>query len=112
MKKTINRSVLVVIPRQPFSDWAGQVFGDPDTGPFEECASYLLDDEWNVDDVERFLKKNYDEIFTEMLHGVCTFPEAWPEKRSWKMFNEWFEWHYSSLVWDMLPGKGIRRENL
>lgn len=110
MRKAINRSVLVVIPRQPYYDWGAQVFGDHPVEPFEECVAYLLDDDWTIEEVERFLKANFDNIFQDLLAGMCTYPEAWPEKRTWKQFNEWFDWHYSSMAWDLLPGKRIKRE--
>ncbi len=51
-------------------------------------------------------------IFVELLNGMTTFPEAWPERRKWKLFNEWFDWHYSSMVWDLLSDKRIKRETL
>ena len=111
MRKTVNRSVLIIIPRQPYYDWGGRVFNEPPLDPFEECWSYLLDDDWDFHRAERFLKANYDGFFQELLDGMCTDPETWPKKRTWKLFNEWFDWHYSSLVWDLLPGKGIRRDS-
>ncbi|MCB9292289.1 MAG: hypothetical protein H6559_04040 [Lewinellaceae bacterium] len=86
MRKTINRSVLTIIPRQPFYDWGRQVFGGRAMEQSDECGAYLLDDDWGLDEVERYLKANYDGIFKDMLNGMCTFPEAWPDKRTWKMF--------------------------
>ncbi len=109
MRKTINRSVLLIIPKQPFYDWANQVFSGSPAEQSDECEAYLLDDGWTVKEAERFLKANYDEFFQDMLQGWCAFPEAWPEKRTWKMFNEWFDWRFSSMVWDLLPDKRIRR---
>ena len=100
----------MIIPRQPYYDWGARVFNEPPLDPFEECWSYLLDDDWAFHQAEGFLKANYDGFFQELLNGMCTDPETWPKKRTWKLFNEWFEWHFSSMVWDLLPDRGIRRE--
>jgi hypothetical protein len=110
MRKAINRSVLVVIPRQPYYDWGGEAFVEDPAGPFEECSAYLLDDDWSIQELRYFLETNFDEIFQDLLYGMCPDPEAWPENRTWEQFNEWFEWHYSSMVWDLLPDRRIRRE--
>jgi hypothetical protein len=110
MKKAINRSVLVIVPKQPYYDWGNQLFADFPIHKLEECWSCLLDDDWDITELERWLKANFDMIFVELLNGMTTLPEAWPERRTWQMFNDWFDWHYSSMVWDLLPDKRIKRE--
>ena len=46
--KTINRSVLIIMPKQPYYDWGNQIFEAPLIDSFSECWSCLLDDEWDV----------------------------------------------------------------
>ena len=108
MNKTINRSVLVIIPKKPFYDWGNSLTPDEDPiDAFDECNSYLLDKGWASTDAEAFLKRNFDEFFQELLHGMWTDESDWPEKRCWKMFGEWFDWHFSSMVWDVFADKKI-----
>ena len=106
MNKTINRSVLVIIPKKPFYDWGNST--TPDETPidkFDECNSYLLDEGWAYADAEHFVKANFYIFFQELLEGMWTDEAAWPQKRTWEMFNEWFDWHFSSMVWDIFNDK-------
>jgi len=109
-RKTLNRALLIVTPKQPFYDWVDEVFAGREVDVMDECWSGLIDQDWEIKELERFLKANYAMIFEDLLAGMCSFPEFWPEHRSWILFNQWFDWHYSSMVWDFLPDKRIRRE--
>jgi len=111
MNVTINRSVLVIIPKKPFYDWGNSL--TPNVKPIEkydECESYLLDHGWNSDQAKGFLKVNFDQFFQNQLFGTWTDESGWPKERTWEMFQEWFDWHFSSMVWDIFPDKGIEWE--
>ena len=109
MDKVLNRSALIVVPKQPYYDWGNALYKGEEIDKCDECSCYLLDDNWDIDEIETYLKKHFDAIFMPFLDHMCPYEEAWPENRSWIMFNHWFEWHYSSVVWDLLPDKRIRR---
>ncbi len=112
MNKTINRSILIIVPKKPFYDWGNSL--TPNEEPIEsydECDSYLLDHDWDITQAEQFLKDNYDELFQGQLYGTWTDESAWPEHRTWEMFLDWFDWHFSSMVWDVFPHKGIEWED-
>lgn len=107
MNKTINRSVLVLVAKQPYYDWGNSLDDSSDIDKFDECSSHLLDEGWSSTEAEEFLKLNFDELFQEQLHGMWTDESAWPQNRTWEMFNEWFDWHFSSMVWDIFADKKI-----
>ena len=45
--------------------------------------------------------KNYKQLFEEELEGQWTDENDWPEKISFKLFNEWFSYEISDLVVDL-----------
>ena len=45
--------------------------------------------------------KNYKQLFEEELEGQWTDENDWPEKRSFKLFNDWFSYEISDLVVDL-----------
>jgi len=100
---TINRSVLLIIPKQPFYDWSNALFPDlPQTnaGNNYEHNSYLLEDELFLDDPKSELKKYWKNIFITELFGQCTDESTFP-KVTWKLFTEWFDFYRSSIVTDL-----------
>ena len=120
----LNRSAIVVKPRQPFLDWLHaadptsrdialpEVAGDPTIYLIPECDS--------EEDVHEFLRELCEEIFVEQLAGWLTDgelaprpmflmndrgwyrdEETWPQDRSFEVFRRWFEFrhrHHSMLV--------------
>jgi hypothetical protein len=100
---TINRSVLLVIPKQPFYDWSNALFPDlPETNPkdVDEYNSYLLEDELFIDNPKKELKKYWKNIFINELFGQCTDESTFPAL-SWKLFNQWFDFYRSAVVSDL-----------
>jgi len=109
---TINRSVLLVIPKQPFYDWSNALF--PDSKPtliteINEYNSYLLEDEIFIDNPKRELKKYWKKIFINELYGQCMSDSAYPEL-TWKRFTEWFDFHRSAVVSDLTDELLYREE--
>ena len=100
---TINRTVVMVVAKQPFFDWANAVF--PGTTPIQpehmiEHFSFLIDNELLLDNPKDTLRKYWKAIFAQLLNGACTDPDTWP-KLSWKLFTLWFDCHFSSMVFDL-----------
>ena len=102
---TINRAYISILPKQPYYDWANAVFKDstPMTGLNMEATAYAFNDDFAVKDLAEVVKPYYPFIFEMELYGACTDPDAWPPKRTWKMFSEWFSYHVGSMVWDLVP---------
>lgn len=100
---TINRSLLLIVPKQPFYDWSNAVF--PDLSPtiakeVKDHNSYLLEDELFLDDPKKELRKYWKPIFLNELFGQCTDGSTYP-KLTWKLFTEWFDFYRSSIVSDL-----------
>lgn len=103
--KSVKRTAIVITPQQPFFDWV--LSYDPEMIINEEVKQgvvYLLPDYETVQQIENWIKKNYDELFEEMLFGWYTDEAMWPQKRTFKIFKEWFNYALYPLVFDTQEG--------
>jgi hypothetical protein len=102
---TLNRAYISILPKQPYYDWANQVFKDnlPMTPEHHEATAYAISDEFEVQSLAEVVKPYAPLIFEMELYGVCTDPGQWPKKRGWEEFEAWFSYHVGSMVWDLVP---------
>jgi hypothetical protein len=66
-----------------------------------EADVYLLPDFETEAQIEKWLKKNFDTIFSDFLFSGYTDQVMWPQNRTYKMFKEWFEYTTHCMVWDV-----------
>lgn len=97
----ISRSAITIAHKKPFIDWNNALF--PDLTLYEntigESDTYLIDELINkAGDV---IKKYYKQIFETELEGICIDENEWPDKRTFKLFNEWFNYQISDWVIDL-----------
>ena len=109
---TLNRSAVVLRPKQPYLDWTRRddAEGLADA-VFETLAReptvYLVPD-WEEPDEEReILREFWPALFEAMLSGWVTDEELWPEGRSLEMFHEWFEVQTFAMVQDVYMDEAI-----
>lgn len=99
----LNRAALIVRPKQPFLDWAA---GLDDSGLVPdvdgEKTVYLVPEFESDEEGLRVLKRVYAEIFERELDGWHTDPSAWPQKRDFKTFHQWFSIELHSVVEDVV----------
>jgi hypothetical protein len=103
-----NRSLLILKPKQPCLDWAKALDnGDKDSTLAElaeDSTAYLVPELWEDSDQTALLESFYDILFEEQLEGWWTDEAAWPNERNLKMFLDWFEVEFHSLVFDLCDG--------
>jgi hypothetical protein len=95
----IDRYAIVVKPLKPFADWLFNLYPEDGFPEFIESAIYLINDE--IDDLEMWLKKKFDKFFMLELENWHTHKKEWPQKRTYKMFKQWFQVELSTMVFDM-----------
>jgi hypothetical protein len=101
---TINRSVVIVRPRQAAIDWANTVFSFADAGitvdlETEDPVVYLVPEIDDENDWQQILDEYWEMLFESSLSAYWTGSEAWPDDRSKDMFLRWFEVrHHDYLV--------------
>jgi len=96
----VDRLALILTAQQPFYDWLKTVdpyYGMADKGI--QSNIYLVDDE--IENTDRFIKKQFDAFFESELEAVHFDEENWPTKRTFKMFKEWFQFSFTPMVYDM-----------
>lgn len=102
----INRSLIILKPKEPFLDWA-RTLNDDEVKDLtlkqlaEDSIAYLIPELWQDSDQQSLLKSYYDVFFEEQLAGWCTDETVWPKKRNLRMFLDWFEVEFHSLVFDL-----------
>lgn len=100
---TINRSLLLIKPKQPFYDWSNALTPEIEAvHPKDETEynSYLLKDELFLNNPKKELAKYWKPIFENELFGQWMDPSVYPEL-TWKRFTEWFDFERSSIVTDL-----------
>lgn len=98
----INRSAIILKPQQPFIDWCLQLNTDSVLmfeEDFKKTNVYLIDE--NIGDIEKWLKKKFDAFFMMELEQWSVDEKQWPQKRNFKMFNQWFAFEISEMVYDI-----------
>ncbi|HKZ78938.1 MAG TPA: hypothetical protein VJ124_11600, partial [Pyrinomonadaceae bacterium] len=73
----------------------------------EDSIAYLIPELLEDSDQDALLESFFDILFEEQLEGWWTDEAAWPKERNFKMFRDWFEAEFHSLVFD-LCGEPIR----
>ena len=101
----LNRSAIVVKPRQPFLDWLHTA--DPTSHRLtlrelsREPTVYLIPGCDTEEDVRAVLRDLSEEIFIEQLAGWFTDENTWPRGRSFDVFCRWFDFQHHSVLVDL-----------
>jgi hypothetical protein len=100
----LNRSVVMVRPKQPYRDWANNLDNDgpgllPDGE--DEQTVYLIPNFATDDDAWEIVEDIYSEIFEYELWNWHTDPSDWPKNRTFEVFMEWFHVEFHSVVEDL-----------
>ena len=95
---TINRTLLIVIPKKPYLDWAKRFNIEIAAG---EHSAYLIPEKYDEYNYKNYLEKYFLDIFESELYGILKDHDFYPEKRDYKTFNKWFETHACDTVFDL-----------
>lgn len=101
--KTINRTSLTIIPKKPYTNWVNS-FEDGVGYDKVHATTILIPDRYGEFDYEVYLKKIFKHVFDEQLESWMADPGVWPPKRTYKMFQEWFDVICSDMTWDYGDG--------
>ena len=99
----VNRHAIVVRPKHPLLNWINALYPDMiEDG--SETTIYLVKERDTFEDTEKWLKHNYNKIFENELNGRHTDVNDWPQKRTYKLFTEWFNSEIHTTVEDIEEG--------
>lgn len=98
----INRNAIVVKPKRPFFDWLKAIF--PEDDPMkakEENNIYLIREMDGSPSIKRWIKANFDNLFENELNDWYTDEKVWPQNRTYKLFQEWFDVEIHCMILDL-----------
>lgn len=111
---SINRGVAIIKPKQPFLDWLQKI---PDPMPDitldelrTDCEVILVPERDSDPDGMKYIHANCRFIFEMMLDGYWTDENDWPKKIDWRLFKEWFDVEFHSVVNDLSDDPIIKEE--
>ena len=111
IRYTLNRGSVTLKPKQPVLDWLNSVdrsLGVKDSMKFdpldEHGDTFLVPGEPVVEsrqDAVAWVEKNWKDFFEFELGQWILDDTLWPQKPTLKLFREWFDIEYRSMVWDI-----------
>ena len=104
----LNRSAIIVKPRQPHLEWMrkddAEGLAESVFESFHEEPSIYLLPEWEDPAKQQVvLEEFWPDLFEAMLAGWVTDEALWPKNRTFEMFREWFDVEMTSVVEDLHP---------
>jgi hypothetical protein len=102
----INRGVVVLRPREPFTEWV--LGAEEDASPLtaadvrSDSTAYLIPDFEYSSEAWAWIEENFALLFDMELSGWHPDPSAWPEDRDWEMFRGWFDVELIDTAWDLV----------
>lgn len=96
-----NRSAITVTAKKPFIDWNNSLTPEMpmNNNLLGESHTYLTNPDF--DNADKHIKKYFKQIFEEELYSMWTDEDAWPQKRDFKTFCDWFSFEISDWVQDL-----------
>ncbi len=114
---TINRKLVVLLPKEPFLQWVMEADPKPMDWTLEQLRedpdAFLIPDDAAEcsEDARRWVERRWRMFFDHILGDWYTDEVLWPTGRSLKMFREWFDVQYHSMVWDLAVREPIELED-
>jgi hypothetical protein len=108
----VNRSVIIVIPQEPFWNWLNSL-PNSDLSNIsledlqQDANSYLIAACQNADEVWEEVDKHFGEIFAPELADWCEDESQWPDIDP-DIFYNWFAIELSSIVTDLCEDELVR----
>ncbi len=98
-----NRSVVNIYPTKLYVDWFNYVTNNGINYSIDklEPISFLIEDFETRKQFDNWLERNFQLLFDVRLSYSCIDKSLWPEKRTFCIFNKWFDIRFSNLILDM-----------
>lgn len=110
---SVNRSVLIVRPRQPYLDWVHSLDNEGKKVTLDDlrldCTALLVPLVEDEDHQNEILATIYKEVFEHELWSWMRDSTVWPQKRDLATFKAWFDLDYCSVTMDVV-GEVIEME--
>ena len=104
----VNRSVVVIKPKQPLFHWLNTLPFDQEDAPLtlenlrQDCNALLVPPVEAFADSRDFIRPHWRDIFEAELADWDQDESVWPEKRTPNLFQQWFEVEIHSVLTDLV----------
>jgi len=102
---TLNRTVILLGPRQPFLDWLNDVDPDDEALTLEDLREdnevFLIPQLSDNIDSKKWIEARWSFLFEHMLMGWIEDEALWPQSRTLDMFTKWFDIEIHTMAWDL-----------
>lgn len=104
-----NRSVIIVKAKQPLFDWLNELYPQDQELSLKDSSSsvYLIKEIDELEDIENWLKENYQDIFYRELSSWHTLEEDYPRDINYLQFLEWFDYEIDASIIDLNYKEGL-----
>lgn len=103
----VERSIVVIKPKQPFLDWINNHLAISDETLLDlasiriDCNSYLIPEVNEIEDGISYIDEVFEALFQLELASWSEDQDLWPQELSLKMFWEWFDIEISPTLIDL-----------
>jgi len=113
--KLVNRSVVIVRPKQPLVDWVNQT---PEVKPRKKLTLedmrasrtvLLVPQDTTMAQAREYVEALKPYLFEMQLNLWYRDPRTWPREKSNAPFDEWFDLELHTLVVDLVSGALLRQ---
>lgn len=104
MMKMVNRSALIIRPKEPYIRWAAGLDEQSRRlaqGLEETVSVYLLPTYEMNSEIEPLLRRFAKTVFEAELDAWHTDPSDWPKRRGYRELLKWFDVSVESMVVDL-----------
>ncbi len=112
--KIVNRSAILIKPKNPFLLWANQFIDLEKQCSLnqirQDCIILLIPEVEGRGDTKKYMETNFTYVFKEFIEEYTENEEEWPVIDDVELFNSWFDTEEHSLVLDSLEYELIRKE--
>lgn len=103
----VERSIVVIKPKQPFLDWINNNLAISNESLLDlsniriDCNSYLIPEVNEIEDGVAYVDEIYEALFQLELASWSEDQSLWPQELTLKMFWEWFDIEISPTLIDL-----------
>lgn len=101
----LNRTVLILISKQPFLDWLNAAHQNPLSLTLEmlriDNDTFLIPQYEDPLHAVKWAEDHWQFLFDSILFDWVTDESVWPQNRTLDIFLEWFDIDVHSMVWDL-----------
>jgi hypothetical protein len=114
----VERSILVVKPKQALLDWINETINSSEENFLTldairiDCNSYLIPEVNEIEEGIAYVDEIYEALFQLELSSWSENQDLWPQDLTLKMFWEWFDIEISPTLIDLSEDDEVEQKKI